>query len=73
MQKKIRCTIEDIGFEEDTQHEIWLTFLYSPLSRYIVDEKVVIRPVDEQRTVLLLNNCRVKYQIEWTRIIVTCF
>ena len=61
MQKKIRCTIEDIGFEEDTKHEIWLTFLYSPLSHYIVDGKVVIRPDNEQRTVLLLNNCRVKY------------
>jgi len=60
-QKKIRCTIEDIGFEEETKHEIWLTFLYSPLKRYIVDGKVVIRPDDEQRTEILLNNSQVNY------------
>ena len=60
-QKKIWCTIEDIGFEEETKHEIWLTFLYSPLRRYIVDGKVVIRPDDEQRTVMLLNKFRVNY------------
>ena len=33
--KKIRCTIEDIDFTEETKHEIWLTFLYSPLKCYI--------------------------------------
>ncbi len=38
--KKIRCTIEDIGFIEETKHEIWLTFLYYPLKRYIVEGKL---------------------------------
>ena len=62
MQKKtICCTIEDIDFTEETKHEIWLTFLYSPLKRYIVEGKVVIRPDDEQRTEILLNNSQVNY------------
>ena len=55
-KKKFCCTIEDIDFTEETKHEIWLTFLYSPLKRYIVEGKVVIRPDDEQRTEILLNN-----------------
>ena len=57
----IPCTIEDIDFTEETKHEIWLTFLYSPLKRYIVEGKVVIRPDDEQRTEILLNNSQVNY------------
>ena len=57
----IHCTIEDIDFTEETKHEIWLTFLYSPLKRYIVEGKVVIRPDDEQRTEILLNNSQVNY------------
>ena len=62
MQKNtIRCTIEDIDFTEETKHEIWLTFLYSPLKRYIVEGKVVIHPDDEQRTEILLNNSQVNY------------
>ncbi len=62
MQKNtIRCTIEDIDFTEETKHEIWLTFLYSPLKRYIVKGKVVIRPDDEQHTEILLNNSQVNY------------
>ena len=62
MQKNtIQCTIEDIDFTEETKHEIWLTFLYSPLKRYIVEGKVVICPDDEQRTEILLNNSQVNY------------
>ncbi len=62
MQKNtICCTIKDIDFTEETKHEIWLTFLYAPLKRYIVDGKVVIRPDDEQRTEILLNNSQVNY------------
>ena len=62
MQKNtIRCTNEDIDFTEETKHEIWLTFLYSPLKRYIVEGKVVIRPDDEQRTEILLNNSQVNH------------
>lgn len=60
-KNKIPCTIEDIDFTEETKHDIWLTFLYSPLKRYIVEGKVVIRPDDEQRTEILLNNSQVNY------------
>ena len=60
-KNKIPCTIEDIGFTEESKHEIWLTFLYSPLKRYIVEGKVVICPDDEQRTEILLNNSQVNY------------
>ena len=60
-KQKKWCTIEDIGFKEETKHEIWLTFLYSPLRCYIVDVKVVICLDNEQRTVMLMNNCWVKY------------
>ncbi len=59
--KDIWCTIEDIGFTEETKHKIWLTFLYSPLKRQVVEGKVVIRPDDEQRTEILLNNSWVTY------------
>ncbi len=62
MQKNtIRCTIEDIDFTEETKHEIWMTVLYSPLKCYIVKGKVVIRPDNEQCTVILLNNSQVNY------------
>ena len=61
MQKNIPCTIEDIDFTEETKHEIWLTFLYSPLKRYIVEGKVVIHPDDEQLTEILLNNSQVNF------------
>ena len=57
----IRCTIEDIDFTEETKHEFFLTFLYSPLKCYIVEGKVVICPDNEQRTEILLNNSRVNY------------
>ena len=60
-KKTIQCQIEDIAFTEETKHEIWLTFLYSPLKCYIVEGKVVIRPDDEQRTEILLNNSQVNY------------
>ena len=57
----IPCTIEDIDFTEETKHEIWLTFLYSPLKRYIVEGKVVIHPDVEQRTEILMNNSQVNH------------
>ena len=60
-KKHNSLNIEDIDFTEETKHEIWLTFLYSPLKRYIVEGKVVIRTDDEQRTEILLNNSQVNY------------
>ena len=54
----IKCTLEDVALSDQTKHDIWLTFLHSPLKRYIVKGRIVIRPDDEGRTAALLDESR---------------
>ena len=54
----IKCTLEDVALSDQTKHDIWLTFLHSPLKCYIVEGRIVIRPDDEGRTAALLDESR---------------
>ena len=52
----IMCTVEDCHHNNPVaKHDYWLAFLNSPLKRFIIEGRVVIRPDDEDLSVKLLD------------------